>query len=99
MKISSRAFSEGGQIPNRYTKYGENRIPPLVFEGVPERARSHALVVDDPDATKGIFNHWVLFNVDPKIKEIGEGCIPEAAMQGRNDFGDGEYAGPKPPAA
>ena len=98
MRITSQAFSNGGKIPDKYTMYGENRIPPLHLEGIPERARSLALVVDDPDAPNGTFNHWVLFNIDPKIHDIKEDCVPVMATQGRNDFGEVEYDGPKPPS-
>src|SRR5439155_1941862 len=76
----------------------ENRIPQLHFEDVPSKAQSVALMVNDPDATRGTFNHWLLFNVDPKIKDIKEDCVPVMATQGKNDFGQVEYDGPKPPS-
>ena len=98
MKVTSQAFTDGGKIPDKYTMYGENRIPPIHFEDVPAKARSLALVVDDPDATRGTFNHWLLFNMDPKIKDIKEDCVPVMATQGRNDFGEVQYDGPKPPS-
>jgi Raf kinase inhibitor-like YbhB/YbcL family protein len=98
MKITSQAFGDGTKIPDKFTKYGENRIPPIHFEAIPEKARSLALVVDDPDAPDGTFTHWLLFNVDPKIKDIKEDCVPVMATQGRNDFGEVEYDGPKPPS-
>lgn len=94
----SQAFTEGGKIPDQYTMYGANRIPPLHFEEVPQGARSLALVVEDPDAPKGTFNHWILFNMDPKVRDIKEDCVPVMATQGRNDFGEVEYDGPKPPS-
>ena len=28
MKITSQAFTEGGKIPDKYTMYGDNVIPP-----------------------------------------------------------------------
>ena len=98
MQITSQAFTDGGKIPNKYTMYGENRIPPIHIEDVPEQARSLALIVDDPDAPKGTFNHWLLFNIDPKIRDIKEDCVPVMASQGRNDFGEIEYDGPRPPS-
>lgn len=98
MKITSQAFTDGGKIPDKYTMYGENKIPPIHLEDVPENARSLALVVDDPDAPSGTFNHWLLFNMDPRIKDIKENCVPVMATQGRNDFGEVEYGGPKPPS-
>lgn len=98
MKITSQAFGNGEKIPDKYTMYGENRIPPLHLEDVPSRTRSLALIVDDPDAPKGTFNHWLLFNMDPKIHDIKEDSVPVIATQGRNDFGAIEYDGPRPPS-
>jgi Raf kinase inhibitor-like YbhB/YbcL family protein len=98
MKITSQAFTDGGKIPDKYSMYGENRIPPIHFEDVPEKARSLAFIVDDPDAPSGTFNHWLLFNVDPRTRDIKEDCVPVMATQGRNDFGEVEYDGPRPPS-
>src|SRR5262245_36680189 len=98
MKITSQAFTEGTKIPDKYTKYGENRIPPIHFEDVPSKTRSLALIVDDPDALSGTFNHWLLFNVDPRVKDIKENAVPVMATQGRNDYGEVEYGGPRPPS-
>jgi Raf kinase inhibitor-like YbhB/YbcL family protein len=98
MKLTSQGFSEGGKIPNKYTMYGENKIPPMHLDEVPAGARSLALVVDDPDAPGGTFNHWLLFNLNPTITDIKEDCVPVMATQGRNDFGAIEYDGPKPPS-
>jgi len=98
MRITSQAFTDGGKIPDKYTLYGDNLIPPLHLEDVPEKARSLALVVEDPDAPNGTFNHWILFNMDPRTREIKENCVPVMATQGRNDFGEVEYDGPKPPS-
>src|SRR6266511_1648517 len=98
MKITSQAFTNGGKIPDKYTMYGDNIIPPLHLDEVPDKARSLALVVEDPDAPNGTFNHWILFNVDPRTRDIKEDCVPVMATQGRNDFGEVEYDGPKPPS-
>jgi Raf kinase inhibitor-like YbhB/YbcL family protein len=98
MRIRSDAFKEGEKIPDKYSRYGENKIPPLHLEEVPERARSLALIVDDPDAPRGTFTHWVLFNMDPRFKDIRENSVPVFATQGRNDFGEVEYDGPQPPS-
>jgi Raf kinase inhibitor-like YbhB/YbcL family protein len=98
MQISSSAFTNGGKIPDKYSKYGENKIPPLHLGEIPDKTRSLALIMDDPDAPNGTFNHWLLFNVDPKVHDIKEDCVPVMATQGRNDFGEVEYDGPKPPS-
>jgi len=98
MKITSQAFTDGEKIPDKYTMYGENRIPPIHLESVPDRTRSLALIVDDPDAPSGTFNHWLVFNMDPRTRDIKEDCVPVMATQGRNDFGEVEYDGPRPPS-
>ena len=98
MKLTSQAFTNDGKIPDKYTKYGDNLIPPLHFESVPDKARSLALLVDDPDAPKGTFNHWLLFNVDPRTHDIKEGTVPVMATQGQNDYGEIGYGGPQPPS-
>lgn len=98
MKISSQAFKNGGQIPAKYTKYGENHIPPIHLEELPANTRSLAMIVDDPDAPNGTFNHWLLFNMDPHVVDIKENVVPVMATQGKNDFGTVEYDGPMPPS-
>lgn len=98
MKITSQAFNNGENIPEKYTMYGDNRIPPLHLEDIPSNTRSLALIVDDPDASNGAFNHWLLFNMDPRVHDIKEDSVPVMATQGRNDFGEVEYDGPKPPS-
>lgn len=98
MNISTNAFEPGAAIPKKYTLDGENLSPPLHIEDVPQVARSLALLVDDPDAPGGTFNHWLLFNMDPKLHDIRENSAPVFATRGRNDFGDLDYDGPKPPS-
>ena len=98
MKISSPVFKDGEKIPKDYTRDGADKSPPLRLEQVPEKAKSLALIMDDPDATTGTFNHWLLFNVDPQVHDIHEGSAPVMATQGRNDWGEVDYGGPKPPS-
>ncbi len=98
MKVTSPVFQENDSIPKRYTADAENINPPLHIEDVPGNAKSLALIVEDPDAPNGIFHHWVLFNVNPRTTDIKENSVPVIATQGRNDFGQLEYGGPKPPS-
>ncbi len=97
LKISSFALKKGGEIPKKYTCDGENVNPSLQFENVPAKTKSLALVFDDMDAPRGTYVHWILWNIDPKIKEIQENSIPEGAVQGMNDFKKQNYGGPCPP--
>jgi Raf kinase inhibitor-like YbhB/YbcL family protein len=98
MQIMSQAFENGGKIPDKYTMYGDNRIPPLHLDEIPSTTRSLALIVEDPDAPNGTFNHWLVFNMDPRVRDIKEDSVPVMATQGRNDFGEIEYDGPRPPS-
>jgi Raf kinase inhibitor-like YbhB/YbcL family protein len=98
MRISSPAFQEGGTIPEKFSKNGQNLNPELRIEGMPAEAKSLALIVDDPDAPVGLFTHWLVWNIDPKTTEIGENSVPQGAVQGTNDFPGQRYDGPQPPS-
>jgi len=95
MKIASPAFKHGEQIPKKYTCEGEDASPPLSFAEIPGGAKSLALVVDDPDAPGGTFDHWIVWDIAPEQKELKEG--EKVEYQGRNDFGELRYRGPCPP--
>jgi Raf kinase inhibitor-like YbhB/YbcL family protein len=97
MKISSPAFADGQSIPSKYTCDGGDAIPPLAFASVPPNAKSLALVVDDPDAPGGTFDHWVMWNIPPATSAVAEGK-PPAGVAGRNGFGKSGYGGPCPPS-
>jgi Raf kinase inhibitor-like YbhB/YbcL family protein len=96
-KISSPAFENNGHIPPKYTCDGANVNPSLKIENVPSNTKSLALVFDDMDAPRGTYVHWILWNIDPNIKEIKENSVPEGAVQGMNDFKKHPYGGPCPP--
>ncbi len=98
MKISSSAFQENSSIPSTYTCDGKDINPPLKFDGVPASAKSLALIVDDPDAPRGTWVHWVVWNIDPKTPEIKEDSVPAGAAQGVTDFKRNDYGGPCPPS-
>ena len=96
--ISSRAFAPGGNIPAQFTCKGADQSPPLQLEGTPANAKSLVLILDDPDAPSGTFNHWLMWNIAPATKQIAEASIPSGAIQGENDFGKMGYGGPCPPS-
>lgn len=98
MKISTHAFSERRPIPERFTADGKNISPPLVISGVPKEAKSLVLIVDDPDAPMGVWNHWLVWNINPGTTVINEDAIPRGAVVGRNDAGTARYVGPAPPS-
>jgi Raf kinase inhibitor-like YbhB/YbcL family protein len=68
----------------------------------PRRPRSFALICEEPDAPRGTFTHWVIFNIPAQSRELPEGVVHREGLangqrQGRNDFGKLGYNGPKPP--
>lgn len=97
MNISSPAFAGGGSIPAKYTCDGANSSPPLAFAGVPGAAKSLALIVDDPDAPGGTFDHWIVWNIPANTTSVAEGQSPQG-VAGRNGFGKSGYGGPCPPS-
>mgnify|MGYP001140499843 CR=1 FL=1 len=102
IKITSKAFEEGGTIPEKYTCEGDNVSPPLVWTSVPEGTKSMALICDDPDAPMGTWVHWVLFDLPPSVRELAENVpaqreLKSGAKQGTNDFREIGYGGPCPP--
>lgn len=95
------AFANGSTIPTVYTCGGANQSPPLKWEGVPAGTRSLALILKDPDAPRGTFIHWVLYNLSANLRElykdVARGSTVTLAQQGRNGLGRQGYFGPCPP--
>lgn len=99
MRITSLAFRDGEYIPQQYSRYGDDKSPPLQIEGVPTNAKSLVLIMDDPDAPRGLFTHWVVLDIDPKTVWIDEDRAPETpARHGTNSWGETQYGGPRPPS-
>jgi len=98
MKITSSSFQEGGDIPSKFSRDGQNINPALRIEGTPSNAKSLLLIMDDPDAPVGLFTHWLLWNIDPKTTDIAEKSVPKGAVQGTNDYPTLGYGGPQPPS-
>jgi hypothetical protein len=102
INVSSPAFENGGSIPKDCTADGENVSPRIGWQHVPGAAKSLALVCEDPDAPRGTFVHWVIYNIEPSKDSLARGIPPSDVLdgdvrQGRNDFGKIGYGGPAPP--
>ena len=95
LRVRSVAFSHGGHIPPKYTCEGENVNPPLEVSDLPENTKSLALIVEDPDAPRGVYDHWVGWNIPPN-EAIAENSRP--GIIGKNSFGNEGYGGPCPPS-
>jgi len=94
MKLSSPEFEHKSFIPQKFTCQGIGVNPELIIEGIPEKAKSLVLIMDDPDATSGVFVHWVLYDI-PVTNRIDENSIP--GKQGLNSLGLLGYVSPCPP--
>lgn len=95
MHLESSAFKDHQPIPKKYTCEGDNKSPPLNIRDIPTGTISLALIVDDPDAPMGTFDHWIVWNLTPKMTVLNEASpVPK---QGKNHFGHNKYGGPCPP--
>jgi Raf kinase inhibitor-like YbhB/YbcL family protein len=95
--VKSTAFTEGEPIPVKYTADGANVSPPLTWSGVPHETLSLVVMCDDPDAPRGTWSHWVLFNLPSQTRELAEGASSLPAVEGTTSFGTPGYGGPSPP--
>lgn len=96
--VTSTAFSDQGPIPPEYTCEGANKAPDLSWSGVPDDARSLAILVEDPDAPHGTVTHWLAVNIPTSEKSADAGALPPTAAIAKNEKGKTEYTGPCPPA-
>ena len=97
IQITSPAFTEGSLIPKKHSCDSEDVSPALAWTGVPQGAKSLALIMDDPDAPGRAFVHWVLFNIPANIDKLPEGSTG-SGVPGTNNFRKAGYNGPCPPA-
>ena len=95
MELTSAAFADGEPIPERHTCDTDDVSPPLAWTAPPDRTVSLALCVDDSDAGRYPFTHWLAWGLPARAGALGEG--ESAPREGRNDFGAPGYRGPCPP--
>ncbi len=103
MHVTSVAFAAGETIPRMHTCDGENVSPPLAWSNVPPGTRAFAVIADDPDAPRGTWVHWVLYDLPDTTRALPQNVPPAERMlanggvQGTNDFRAIGYGGPCPP--
>lgn len=102
LEVTSGAFAAGQSIPRDYTADGTDMSPALHWNGAPAATKSYAVIVDDPDAPRKVWVHWVLYDLPPDLRQLPENIVRERALknqakQGTNDFGKIGYNGPSPP--
>jgi len=95
LEIKALDFENHQPIPPKYTCQGLNHSPALVITGTPDGTKSFALIVDDPDAPNGTFDHWIVWNIPANTEQLSEGI--QIGNQGKNSYGELNYRGPCPP--
>ena len=66
---------------------------------MPEGAQSFVLIMDDPDAPKGTWDHWLLYNIPADVTHLAQQLkeLPAGTLIGKNSWGHDDYGGPCPP--
>jgi len=99
--ITSPAFGHGDAIGRQFTCDGDDVSPPLTWSGAPAGSLSLALLCDDPDAPRGTWHHWAIFDIPVDVTALPEGYRRQERVgtirQAVNDFGTVGYGGPCPP--
>ncbi|MFB9236553.1 YbhB/YbcL family Raf kinase inhibitor-like protein [Plantactinospora siamensis] len=95
--IRSTAFNDHDLLPDRFSRDGGNISPPLEWSGVPDGATELVLLVEDPDAGRVPFLHWLVTGIDPRSTGAAEGQVPAGGREWGNDFGTAGWGGPRPP--
>ncbi|MCL5438773.1 MAG: YbhB/YbcL family Raf kinase inhibitor-like protein [Patescibacteria group bacterium] len=98
MKITSPAFQDNSNLPVQYSCDGRGINPPLVISDVPQNTKSFVLFVEDPDAPSGTFTHWVVYDINPSVREIQENSTSKGAYEGKTSIGNAGYVAPCPPS-
>jgi len=97
--VTSSGFGANEPIPPEYTCDGSQTPPQLSWSKVPSATRSIAVVVDDPDAPRGRFLHWLVIGIPATAASLPKGgSLPEGAIAARNSKGQTGYTPPCPPS-
>lgn len=98
LQLSSPSFEDGGRMPDRFARESGNVMPALDWHGAPDGTESYALIVEDPDAPKGIVRHLAVAEIGRERRGIDEGEPLDEFIVCRNVFGEEGWGGPRPPA-
>jgi Raf kinase inhibitor-like YbhB/YbcL family protein len=86
----------GTTIDSRYTCDGIGTSPQLAWTNGPEGTKAFGVVLRDNDARDAV--HWIITNIDPTTRTIGEGELPNGAFMATNSAGEKSYDPPCPAA-
>jgi len=100
--LTSPAFTEGGNIPPKFTcDAGQTSpSPALAWKDAPAGSKSFVLIMHDPDVPMpGGFTHWVLYDIPASTTGLPEGFQPgSVGVSGNMGMRRQGYMGPCPPS-
>lgn len=102
--VTSGAFTNGGQLEDKYTQNGDNMSPSLAWTKGPLGTQTYVVLTEDAGVNRhDPIVHWVLYNVPSTTTELPQNIPTDATLengaeQGKNVRGAVGYVGPKPPA-
>jgi Raf kinase inhibitor-like YbhB/YbcL family protein len=97
MTVTSSAFADGGTIPPQFTCAGAGTRPDLHWSAPPAGTQELALLVFDPDAPGGGFVHYLVWGIDPSVREATGNLYP-GGLPGMNGRGSEGWVPPCPPS-
>lgn len=99
LSLTSTDFGNNDNIPVVHTCDAQDVSPELSWSNSPDKTKSYALIVSDPDASSGTYYHWVVFNISKKMHKLKQGVVLSKAQAviGMNSFNNQKYNGPCPP--
>jgi Raf kinase inhibitor-like YbhB/YbcL family protein len=106
IEVTSPAFQDHGVVPARYTADGEGLSPPLTWSGVPPRAASLLIIVEDADSPTTLpLVHAIVWALAGADGQLPAGALPrsgqalrESISMGRNSLLTVGYLPPDPPS-
>ena len=97
--LSCNEFTDNSVIPSKFTCQGADIVPTLTWQGAPDNTQTYALIMDDPDAPNGTWDHWVIFNIPATVSKLSsDAATPDGAINATNSWGNVGYGGPCPPS-
>lgn len=96
LRLESPDMGDGARLAERFTCSGDNAVPTLGWRGGPTGVQGWAVVVEDPDAPRGTFTHWLVTGLGATTRSVSA-QLPGGAIAGLTSSGQPGYVGPCPP--
>ncbi len=107
LKITVSGYSDGGDIPDKYTCAAKppGGSPQIAWSGAPAGTMSFAIIFHDGDVHPGKsfddVTHWIAWNIPASSSGmpagVASGALPDGTQQGANIARQNAYMGPCPP--